>query len=57
MKRLLIAVVLVVLAGCGAGGPAKRGNDVVLPDGRTVTCVVYKQGYAGGISCDWEGAR
>lgn len=28
-----------------------------LPDGRTVTCVVYQQGYAGGLSCDWANAK
>lgn len=28
-----------------------------LPDGRTVTCVIYHQGYAGGLSCDWTNAK
>ena len=25
-----------------------------LPDGGTVTCVAYKEGTHGGLSCDWE---
>lgn len=25
-----------------------------LPDGGTVTCVAYKDGTHGGLSCDWE---
>ena len=25
-----------------------------LPDGGTVTCVTYKDGTHGGLSCDWE---
>lgn len=25
-----------------------------LPDGGTVTCVAYKNGTHGGLSCDWE---
>lgn len=28
-----------------------------LSDGRTVTCITYKHGYAGGLSCDWDNAR
>ena len=30
---------------------------VITVDDREVTCVIYKSGYAGGLSCDWEGAR
>lgn len=26
-------------------------------DGRDVICVIYKSGYGGGVSCDWESAR
>ena len=26
----------------------------VTVDDREVTCVLYKAGYAGGLSCDWE---
>ena len=26
-------------------------------DGREVTCVIYKSSNAGGVSCDWGGAR
>ena len=27
---------------------------VITVDGRDVTCVIYKSGYGGGVSCDWE---
>lgn len=32
-------------------------SRVITVDGRDVTCVIYKAGNAGGVSCDWEGAR
>lgn len=56
------------LTGCATGGSpesddnAGRKSDTLyeraidLTDGRTVTCVVYRWGYAGGVSCDWAGA-
>uniref|UniRef100_A0AAU7J7X7 Uncharacterized protein n=1 Tax=Microbacterium phage Merry TaxID=3144827 RepID=A0AAU7J7X7_9VIRU len=25
-------------------------------DGRTVTCLAWQAGYAGGLSCDWANA-
>ena len=30
---------------------------VITVDGREVTCVIYQSGHAGGLSCDWDGAR
>lgn len=30
---------------------------VKLPDGRSVVCVSWKGGYAGGVSCDWSNAK
>lgn len=31
---------------------------VPTPKGEEVTCVVYNDGFsAGGVSCDWEGAK
>lgn len=35
----------------------KLTPKVITVDGRDVTCVIYKSGYAGGLSCDWEDAR
>lgn len=32
-------------------------QHVDLEDGRTVVCVTFKQGYGGGLSCDWAGAK
>ena len=30
---------------------------VITVDDREVTCVIYKAGNGGGVSCDWEGSR
>ena len=57
------AVVLaLVLSGCAADGIEKdsstdrlREETITLQDGRVVHCIVYKSGYAGGLSCDFEG--
>lgn len=66
MKKTLTALAIVTaltLAGCASvdpdGGEAThlRDNHVKLSDGRTVTCVMYRDGSLGGLSCDWEGAR
>ena len=59
-----LAVTAAVLTGCGS--PNEQGNEtsawedirehrVELSDGRTVTCIAWKQGYAGGLQCDWAG--
>lgn len=67
MNHTTIVAGLVALAftltGCGvdedgvpAGGSLHELHRT-LEDGRAVTCIMYKGGYAGGLSCDWEGAR
>lgn len=64
-KRLIVAGMLALgLAGCSAGpsGDVATNTDVSgivvpLPDGGSVTCVVYEGYKAGGITCDWEGTR
>jgi hypothetical protein len=54
------AALAFLLTGCG--GQDSDGNErpgsvqphtVDLPDGRSVLCVWEKQGYGGGVSCDW----
>lgn len=68
MKRGILAATLavVVLTGCEAAtGPVSVSETstrywvkrLALPDGRTVLCVTYSDGAAGGVSCDWENAR
>lgn len=52
-------VAVAVLAGCGSSPPSDERlyeKPVHLTDGRVVVCVVYKDGYKGGVSCDWENA-
>lgn len=66
MKRKMMAVAalcVLLLTGCGVAD-AETGestgleqNTIELKDGRQVTCVVYKAGYAGGLSCDWDNAK
>lgn len=60
--RKLLAVLLAVgviggVAGCSAGTPTDpnlaNAAWYKTGDGRTVMCLVYRQ----GISCDWENAR
>ena len=55
------AGIALLLVGC-SGDPSSvttEGREVVLPDGRTVVCVVAVEGSAGstGVSCDWDGVR
>ena len=59
-----VAIVLLLLTACGGNNTNpgnKSGNirvfDVNVPDGRVVTCISEQSGYAGGLSCDWAGAR
>lgn len=65
---LLAFAAVMILAGCGSPANQVRlqeGNDStrltevhqVLSDGRTVTCLKYRYGNAGGLSCDWANAR
>lgn len=57
-------VAALALTGCGAqptseptDSPDIRTQEVELPDGRIVFCVLYDNGDSpGGISCDWEEA-
>lgn len=62
---ILAIIATLALTGCASGNPyASTGEStnlyekhIKLNDGRTVTCVTYKAGYAGGLSCDWDGAK
>lgn len=63
---LAIAVaILIALTGCvpvNETNPARGITGVAvgyvtLPDGREVLCVSNHEGYAGGLSCDWDNAR
>ena len=71
MKKTLATLAIAAtfaLTGC-APGPTAEPNEapsgsryhweehVELQDGRTVVCVTFKQGYGGGLSCDWAGAK
>lgn len=40
----------------GGMGNAPYTNVFVqtMPDGREITCIFAKQGYGGGLSCDWN---
>lgn len=65
IRKLAVAALIAATVGLVACSPADPASDSDriretterLSDGRTVTCLAYKSGYAGGLSCDWEGAR
>ena len=66
MKKLAVVLAtLLVLSGCGATSQSdtEKSSDhlkegsITLSDGRVVTCIIYKHGRAGGLSCDWEGSK
>lgn len=61
---------MLTLVGCGSGAEEEPGNNeqdsnvstikeahVKLQDGRDVTCLTFKRGYGGGMSCDWANAK
>jgi hypothetical protein len=62
--RYWLAVAAIVLAACayedGSAEAQEVGDRVTLyieverPDGGIVPCVIFKWGYAGGVSCDWS---
>lgn len=64
MKKLAavaMIVGLITVTGCGTtedvgGGDnvERRVENIVLNDGRTVTCVFTSDSYRSGVSCDWE---
>jgi hypothetical protein len=68
MKHATLAVIfgaaVVLMVGCGNDptnpDSGNRGyynvNDVNV-HGRMVTCVSWRSGYGGGISCDWDHAQ
>ena len=62
-RAAALAALLLALSGCGEDASEDTNSnevdsvDVVLPDGRTVTCLTFVDYNAGGIDCDWEGAR
>lgn len=71
--QLIVFVILafaavMIITSCATPGNEVRlqeGNDStrltevhqVLSDGRTVTCLKYRYGNAGGLSCDWANAK
>lgn len=68
MKKTIATLAIIgilALTGCATGNPdASTGESthlheqhIKLNDERTVVCVTYKNGYAGGLSCDWMAAK
>lgn len=68
VAALMAGAVALGAAGCGLddGSPSDPGDGtngyvevftVAMPDGARLPCVSWRSGYAGGMSCDWEGAR
>lgn len=64
-RAALAALTLATLAGCANTTDAESVDATPriraawvqpLPDGREVTCIFAKSGYAGGLTCDWDTA-
>lgn len=59
IATLFMALAVVSLSACGdvsnkTFGGGTKGVTQKLPDGRSVTCVVYGE---HGITCDWAKAK
>lgn len=66
---LVGTILALVFAGCSASGgsgdrPVQNNSvydltekSITISDGRRITCIVFEDGDAGGISCDWAGAE
>lgn len=59
-----LTLTLPTLAACGNDPKEPNGKPsgtfgvvTVNVDGRDVRCVTWKNGYAGGLDCDWEAGR
>lgn len=55
MKRLMIGLLLALLTACGLPVPksdAEHLNHITTANG--LECVVYHDGYRGGVSCNWD---
>ena len=66
MKKIASSVLAILIAfslsACylppeGSNSPLLHEHQYVLDSGRTVTCITYRSSAAGGVSCDWGGAR
>lgn len=64
--RLALAILALagVLSGCNLQhtgsdevGDNLRIENIQMPDGREVECVVYQDHNEGGIDCDWDRAK
>lgn len=68
MKQAIAGLVLILALGACQGQAPEDDNssiadgrwspldyeEVTLPTGRVIPCVIYRTAYAGGISCDWS---
>jgi protein involved in sex pheromone biosynthesis len=64
-KLIIAATAAFFIAGCDSVEERKARvveraskriieTQIVLHDGRKITCLVYSESYAGGLSCDWH---
>lgn len=50
-----VSAVTAIVSGCGRSSVSTE--IVRMPDGKDVVCVWKRHGYAGGLSCDFEGIK
>jgi hypothetical protein len=54
---LMLTVVLTSCGGQGNVGEDVRIEQITMPDGRVVDCIVFQDINEGGVTCDWANAR
>ncbi|PIT07974.1 hypothetical protein [Snodgrassella communis] len=71
-KLIIAAIAAFFIAGCEMTEAEKaevrkiyvetltsriKETHMTLSDGRKITCLVYDDSYAGGLSCDWHNTQ
>ena len=58
MLLAIFITLVIALTGCGEGSKSDSiyVEQVTMPDGRVVDCVIFQSIQEGGITCDWDNA-
>lgn len=55
---LVASVIALALAGCSDGSDTDGSRDMwvdtIEVEGKPLDCVAFKNGYGGGVSCNWD---
>lgn len=60
-KKIMVlgaSAIALALSGCSDGSDTNDSAymrvETIEVDGKPLDCVAFKQGYGGGVSCNWE---